>query len=123
MPVVLPPGVAPGQLLYKVRGEICQGGLWFPNCPCICKRVVFKIYAPEDTAYQHSIGEVNRVFRDCCRSVLLDMDSFSAQFPGDASPLMRVAILSCTVLMETQLFEDPENKGVLFKLLGAAASN
>jgi hypothetical protein len=30
---------------------------------------------------------------------------------------MRVAILSCTVLMETQLFEDPENKGFLGALL------
>jgi len=117
VPVVLPKGAAPGQLLYKVRGSICQGGMCFPNCPCICKRVMFNIYAPEDTAFANPIGEVNRVFRDCCKSVLLEMDSFSAQFPEGISPEIRVAILSCTVLMETQLFEDPENKGFLGALL------
>ncbi len=122
VPVALPKGVAPGQLLYKVRGEYCQGGFCFPNCPCICKRVLFKIYAPEDTWFKTPIGEVNRVFRDCCTSVLLDMGSFTAEFPEGCSPEMRVAILSCTVLMETQLFEDPENKGVLGRLLGAGRS-
>lgn len=121
VPIELPKGTAPGQLLYKVRGNVCQGGMWFPNCPCICRKVRFQIYAPEDAAFASPIGEINRVFRDCC-SAILEKDSFTAQFPLSASPEMRLALLTAVLLVELNVFEDRENTGFLCKLLQAAGN-
>ena len=121
IPMVLPKGASPGQLLYKVRGDCCQGGMWFPNCPCICRRVRFLIYRPEDTGFTQPVGEIDRVFRDCC-SAILEKDSFTASFPPEASPEIRMAILTSIILVEEQVFTDPENKGCLFQMLESAVN-
>jgi hypothetical protein len=120
VPVEVPKGAAPGQLLYKVRGDFCQGGMWFPNCPCICRRVRFMVYLPGDTAFAAPVGEIDRVFRDCA-SAVLEKDAFTARFPADASPEMRLAILTSVLLVEMQVFEDRENKGFLCRLLEAGS--
>jgi hypothetical protein len=121
VPILLPKGAAPGQLLYKVRGDCCQGGMWVPNCPCICRKVRFLIYRADDAAFSTPVGEIDRVFRDCC-SAILEKDSFTARFPPEASAEMRLAILTSVVLVEMQIFEDRENKGFLCRLLDAAGS-
>jgi hypothetical protein len=121
-PIVLPRGAFPGQLLYKVRGDCCQGGMWFPNCPCICRRVRFLIYRGDDVGFKTPVGEIDRVFRDLC-SALLEKDCFTARFPAEASAEMRMAILASVLLVEMQVFEDRDNQGFLGKLLDAAAKS
>jgi len=77
------------------------------------------VYRPEDTTFSTPVGEIDRVFRDMC-SALLEKDSFTARFPPEASPEMRMAILTSVMLVEMQVFEDRENQGFLGKLLDAA---
>lgn len=57
------------------------------------------IYRPEDTTFSTPVGEIDRVFKDLCTS-LLEKDSFTARFPPEASPEMRLAILTSVLLVE-----------------------
>jgi hypothetical protein len=116
VPVALPPGYAAGQLMYKVRGSWLQGGLCFPNCPCLFKRTRFEIFAPADTSFATPVGEIQRVFRSCCKSMLLEADSFTARFPADASPEARAAVLAAVILLDTTIFEDDGKRGLIHKL-------
>jgi hypothetical protein len=106
----------PGQLIYKVRGNGLQGGICFPQCPCIFPRTRFELYAPTDTGFTTPVGEIQRVFRSCCKSILLEADSFTARFPLDASPEARAAVLAAVLLIDTTIFEDDDKRGLIHKL-------
>lgn len=60
-----------GTVLYRIRGNICQWGLWAPPLPCgNCSRVVFTIHDAKDTTFQHPIGNLQNVFAGFCNELI-----------------------------------------------------
>ena len=110
-------GEPEGTMWYRVKGNFCQWGLFcfLPFGPC--KKISFKIYEPADELCTQPVGEISKVWKDCC-SAVLDADSYTIEFPPNANEVQRASILSTTILIDFCLFEsrkqDDNSNGIDF---------
>ena len=90
---------------YQVRGYMCQPGACC-TCPSgACQRIVFNIYDPEDSAYENPIGSAAKVFSGCAKEMMTDADNFVLEFPPNAKPVQKAALMATIVLTDFLLFE------------------
>lgn len=96
------------EVWYYLRGYMCQAGA-LCTCPSgPCKRVEIKIY--EDAACENQVGMLAKVWSGCFKELLTDADSFVLEFPPNALPLQKSALMAATVLCDFILFENNEKR-------------
>lgn len=101
-------GEPEGTMWYRVKGNFCQWGL-FCFLPCgPCKKISFKIFDPADEFCTQPIGEIQKIWKDCC-SALLDADSYTIDFPPNSNEVQRASLIATTILIDFCLFEARKN--------------
>lgn len=91
---------------YNVRGYQCQPG-GFCTCPSgPCKRITFEIYDGADTSYETPVGSAAKVFSGCLKELFTDADNFVMEFPPNALPVQKAALMATLILTDFMLFED-----------------
>lgn len=102
---------APGTVLYRVRGELCQWGMLLPPLPVgECSRVVFTIHHPGDEAFTRPLGSINKVWSGCLREMVSEADNYTVTFPPDADPIGKALLTSAAMLIDMLLFEATGDK-------------
>jgi hypothetical protein len=95
---------------YNVRGYQCQpGGIC--TCPSgPCKRVNFEIYEGTDTNYETVVGSAAKVFSGCLKEAFTDTDNFVMEFPPNALPVQKAALMTTLILTDFMLFENNQRQ-------------
>lgn len=116
---------APGTKWYTIKGDLCQIGMFcfFPLMPA-CKKVVFNIYDARDVEHTTPIGSINKVWKDCCVSLLAETDSYTIVFPPTANEVQRATLIAAAILIDFRLYEKGQNEddkpgGILGNILSA----
>ena len=105
-------GELPGTKWYTIKGELCQVGMFcfFPLMR-MCKVVTFNIYDAADVACTKPIGQINKVYKDCCTSMLADADSYTITFPKEANEVQRATLIASAILIDFRMFEKGQDDG------------
>jgi hypothetical protein len=91
---------------YHVRGYQMQPG-GFMTCPSgPCKRVNFEIYEGTDTNCDTVVGSAAKVFSGCLKEMFTDADNFVMEFPPNALPVQKAALMTTLILTDFMLFEN-----------------
>ena len=95
---------------YNVRGYMCQAGACC-TCPSgDCKRVNFQIFDADDHECETQIGSCAKVFSGCFKEAFTDADNFVMEFPPNALPVQKAALMATLVLTDFLLFEKQGKK-------------
>jgi hypothetical protein len=109
-----------GQPEYEIHQPKCCGGMCVNACAegcCNCK-VPYYIYAPnqEDRGKGMEKGKIIKIWRGMATEFFSDADTFTINFPADATPEQKARVLGSTFLLNMMEFEgkpDRDNGGSL----------
>lgn len=94
---------------YVISGFACQPAA-FCSLPCgPCAKFESNIYKAEDTAKEHPVGQIARIWSGCIKESVSDADNYVVAFPQDANPIQRACIMSAVMLIDFLYFETKQN--------------
>ena len=85
--------------VFWIIGSVCQCGKWARFC-----ETVFDIIRPENP--DDVCAKIVKIAK--CSSCITNADAFNVFYPKDATPQQKMLIISATLMMDYQFFEDDD---------------
>jgi hypothetical protein len=88
-------------LIYDIKGNCCQLGLWCA-CPCEpCQTVEFDLTDGKG----NKAGHLQKRTSGCVKNIVTDADKFSLTFPKEATAEHKALLISAVLLIDYSYFE------------------